>query len=421
MISPALVGLGLTAMSPKPGPVPLDLAITAVHAALADAGVAKPDVDGLLVNSSQGVRPDRLGVSLAHRGGFGDLRLLEHIEIKGATAAAMVQHAVLAIRAGMARTVVCVFADAPIRAAASTVNGSGSGSGGDGGGDRGRGSGGDGDGSGGADAAASSGSSYAHSGGNDGVRGLERASGVLGSVPTYALLASRYLATVGGSADDLCAVAVSTRAWAVGNPDAVVRAPLDAGGYFASRMVSTPLRVLDCARPVNGAVALVVSADTTTSEAPPVYVRGMGQSHPVRRRRAGAESWFGGGRVAVDDALTTAGRARDDIDVVELYDPFSVVTLCLLEEYGFCEAGQAGKLVRSGATAPGGDLPTNTGGGQLSGFYLQGMTPLTEAVVQLRGDGGARQVPDATTALVGGIGGRMDHHACLVLDREPVS
>jgi acetyl-CoA acetyltransferase len=95
-----------------------------------------------------------------------------------------------------------------------------------------------------------------------------------------------------------------------------------------------------------------------------------------------------------------------------------VVTLCLLEEYGFCAPGTAGAVARSGALGPGGDLPTNTGGGQLSGFYLQGMTPLVEAVTQLRGAGGDRQVPGVTTAFVGGIGGRIDHHAALVLDRE---
>ena len=104
--------------------------------------------------------------------------------------------------------------------------------------------------------------------------------------------------------------------------------------------------------------------------------------------------------------------------MIELYDPFSIVTLCLLEEYGFCDSGQAGKLVRGGGIAPGGELPVNTGGGQLSGFYLQGMTPLAEALIQLRGDGGDRQVAGARTALVTGIGGRADHHEALVLARE---
>jgi acetyl-CoA acetyltransferase len=381
----AIIGLGLTSMSLSPGGQAETLAFDAIASALADAGLTRADVDGLLVNSSQGVRPDRLGVELARHGGFGDLRLLEHVEIKGATAAAMVQRAVLAIRVGVATTVVCVFADAPLR-----VGGT-------------------------------AGSTYAKSGGVEGVRGLERASGVLGSVPTYALLASRYLAIRDGCPDDLCAVTCTARAWAVGNPNAVARTPLTSDDYYASPMVSSPLRILDCARPVNGGGAVVVSRDDRAAGAahPPVYVRGMGQCHPMRRRRAPGESWFGGDvRDAVDATLEMAGRRRADIDALQLYDPFSVVTLCLLEDYGFCQPGEAGALVREGVTAPGGSQPTNTGGGQLSAFYLQGITPLAEGVIQVRGAGGERQVPGASTVFVAGIGGRIDHHAFLVLDRD---
>jgi acetyl-CoA acetyltransferase len=377
---PAIIGLGMTPMSVTAGADSFALGVEAVGAALADAGLDRDDADGMLVSSSQGIRTDRLGVNLARRAGLGDLRLLEHLEIKGATAVAMIVRAALAVRAGMARTVICVFADAPIRGGAAA------------------------------------GTAYAQSGGNAGVRGLERASGVLGSVPTFALLASRFLSLRGGTEADLCAVALSARAWAAGSPQAVNRKPLDADGYYASRMIATPLRVLDCARPVNGAVAVIVSSARPAS-APAIDVRGMGAAHPMRRRRAGGESWFGGGARAVDDALATAGLSRRDLDVVELYDPFTIVTLCLLEEYGLCEPGGAGEFVRGGAIAPGGALPLNTGGGQLSGFYLQGMTPLAEAIIQLRGAGGDRQVPGAQTALVTGIGGRVDHHEALVLAR----
>jgi len=385
---PAIVGLGMTPMSVTAGPDSYALATEAVAAALADAGLSRDDVDGMLVGSSQGVREDRLGVALARRAGFGDLRLVEHLEIKGATAVAMVTRAVLAIQAGMARTVICVFADAPI-AARSSVPGS-------------------------------AGTLYARSGGNSGVRGLERASGMLGSVPTFALLASRYLHVSGGTEADLCAVALAARAWAAGSQQAVNRKPLDEDGYYASRMISSPLRVLDCARPVNGAVAVIVSSARPAGAAGPgaIEITGTGGVHPMRRRRAGGESWFGGGGQAIDDALDMAGITRAGLDVVELYDPFSIVTLCLLEEYGFCEPGQAGKFVRGGGIAPGGELPVNTGGGQLSGFYLQGMTPLAEAIIQLRGAGGDRQVAGVRSALVTGIGGRIDHHEALVLARE---
>ncbi|WP_396903579.1 thiolase family protein [Mycolicibacterium phlei] len=377
-----VVGLGMTEMSLKPGATALELAVQASIAGVADAGITHGDVDGLLVGSSQGVRPDRLGVAFAAQGGFSDLRLLEHVEIKGATTIAMLQRARHAIATGEATTVMCVFADAPL------VAGKGSGS------------------------------TYAHSGGNEGVRGLERASGLLGSVPTYALLAQRWLHVTGNTPLTLCAVATAARAWAIGNPAAVNREPLDADGYADSPMIAEPLRRLDCARPVNGAVAVVVTGDAGVG-ATRLRIRGIGRDHPVRHRRAGSESWFGGGRRAVEDALSEAGVTRSDLDVVELYDPFSIVTLVLLDEYRLTDGIPVGEFVREGRIAPGGSLPTNTGGGQLSGFYLQGMTPLAEAVIQLRGDGGARQVPDATVALVGGIGGRMDHHAALVLERAP--
>lgn len=375
-----LIGLGMTAMSLRPGATPLRLAAEASVAALTDAHIDRAEVDGLLVGSSQGVRPDRLGVGFAAAGGFRDLRLLEHVEIKGATTIAMIQRARHAITTGEASTVLCVFADAPL------VAGKGAGS------------------------------TYAQSGGNAGVRGLERASGLLGSVPTYALLAQRWLHTTGTDAAALRSVAVTARRWAQDNPDAVNREPLDEDGYDASPMIAEPLRRLDCARPVNGAVAVVLTNRPSTGAAR-LRVRGTGRHHPVRRRRAGAESWFGGGRRAVDDALEQAGMSRSDLDIAELYDPFSIVTLLLLDEYRLTGDTPAGQFVRDGQLGPGGALPTNTGGGQLSGFYLQGMTPLAEAVVQLRGDGGKRQVPNATVALVGGIGGRLDHHAALILER----
>jgi acetyl-CoA acetyltransferase len=382
MTTPAadIVGMGMTPMSLRPGATALELACRAATAALADACIDRGIVDGLLVASSQGVRPDRLGVSFAAQAGFSNLRLLEHIEIKGASTIAMIQRARHAIGAGEASTVMCVFADAPL------VAGKGSGS------------------------------TYAHSGGNTGLRGLERASGLLGSVPTYALLAQRWLHVTGETSDALCAVAVSARAWAVHNPDAVHREPLGAEEYARSPVIAEPLRRLDCARPVNGGVAVVLTGDPAIGSTR-VRVRGIGRDHPTRRRRAGAESWFGGGARAVDDALAQAGMARSDLDVVELYDPFSIVTLLLLDEYRLTGATPVGAFVREGRIAPGGTLPVNTGGGQLSGFYLQGMTPLAEAVIQLRGAAGTRQVTGATTALVGGIGGRVDHHAALVLER----
>ncbi len=117
-----------------------------------------------------------------------------------------------------------------------------------------------------------------------------------------------------------------------------------------------------------------------------------------------------------------AGLTLDDIDVRELYDCYTFTVLLSLEDYGFAAKGEGGQLAASGALGPSGSLPTNTGGGQLSSFYLWGATPLSESVIQCRGQGGDRQVPRHDFVLCSGQGGaRMDHHATLILGANPRS
>lgn len=122
---------------------------------------------------------------------------------------------------------------------------------------------------------------------------------------------------------------------------------------------------------------------------------------------------------ARDIAFGMAGITLADVDQCQIYDAFSYITLLTLEEYGFCQKGEGGPFVASGVTGPGGALPTNTGGGHLSGFYLQGMTPVAEAVIQARGQAGERQCARHDIVLVTNEGGRFDHHACLVLSPHP--
>jgi acetyl-CoA acetyltransferase len=119
-------------------------------------------------------------------------------------------------------------------------------------------------------------------------------------------------------------------------------------------------------------------------------------------------------------AMTMAGITPADVNVCELYDCYTYTALVTLEDYGFCAKGEGGALAASGALGPGGSLPTNTGGGQLSSYYLWGMTPLSEAVIQARGHGGDRQVERNDVILISGNGGTLDHHATLVVSpREP--
>ena len=110
-----------------------------------------------------------------------------------------------------------------------------------------------------------------------------------------------------------------------------------------------------------------------------------------------------------------AGITPADVDICELYDCYTYTVLVTLEDYGFCAKGEGGAFVEDGKLGPGGSLPTNTGGGQLSGFYLWGMTPLSEAVLQARGDAGERQVAKHNVVLVSGNGGLLDYHASLVV------
>jgi len=114
-------------------------------------------------------------------------------------------------------------------------------------------------------------------------------------------------------------------------------------------------------------------------------------------------------------AYKRAGLTPADIDVREIYDCYTYTVLVTLEDYGFCGKGAGGELAACGALAPGGTLPTNTGGGQLSSFYLWGMTPLLEAVTQIRGQAGQRQVRRHETAIVSGNGGVLDHHGTVIL------
>jgi acetyl-CoA acetyltransferase len=201
-----------------------------------------------------------------------------------------------------------------------------------------------------------------------------------------------------------------------------MREALTLDAYRASPWVVEPLHVLDCCLVSNGgACVIVTSAERARDLArPPVYVHGMGQAHRFDLGRADLD-------VATRTPAVESGRAAfamadcapADVTVCELYDCYTYTVLATFEDYGFCAKGGGGAFVSDGRLAPGGALPTNTGGGELSSFYLWGMTPLSEGVIQGRGDGGARQVSDNRRILVSGNGGLFSHHATLVLSPEP--
>ncbi|MEW2354409.1 thiolase family protein [Spirillospora sp. NPDC029432] len=378
--TPVIAGLGLTEFGKVYGRSPADFAIDAIARAAADAGLDLPDIDGLLVNPGVGNDIDlRLQSSLQMR----DTRVLATIQGFGSSAGQMVQYASMAIASGMADVVACVYADAPLK--------------------EGR----------------SAGASY--SGQKRAMRGvgaLPAAAGLKAAPERYAVAARRHMEAYGTTSEQFGAVAVAARQWAAMNPHAQMRDPITLDDHQNSRMIADPLRLLDCCLVSNGGVAVILTtADRAAGlRRPPVHIWGWGQAHPGYVNRRGSE--FGlvtGAARSGADALKMAGVGVGDIDVRELYDCFTYTTLVTLEDYGFCGKGEGGEFVASGALAPGGSHPTNTGGGELSSFYMWGMTPLSEAIVQARGEGGERQVPKHDLIMVSGNGGVLDFHSTLIL------
>lgn len=376
--SAAIAGLGMTDLGKVYGRSAAQFAGDAVRLAVADAGLELGDVDGLL--TSAGVSGG-VGLALQRDLGLRDLRLLSEMQSYGSTAGQMVQYASLAIGAGMAETVACVFADAPLRQDTST------------------------------------GAAYGARGAV-GWRGLLGAAGIRDTNSMYALAAQRHMDTYGTTNDQLGHIAVGQRAWAELNPRAQMRTPMTLEDYHASRWIVEPFHLLDCCLVSNGGIAVVVtSAERAASLArPPVHVLGWGQAHPGHAQRRHED--FGlvsGAARSGPAALAMAGLTVSDVDVVELYDCYTFTVVITLEDYGFCPKGEGGRFVADGTLGPDGKLKVNTGGGQLSSSYMWGMTPLSEAVLQARGEAGRRQVPEHDVVLVSGNGGVLDHHSTLVL------
>jgi acetyl-CoA acetyltransferase len=202
------------------------------------------------------------------------------------------------------------------------------------------------------------------------------------------------------------------------NPHAQFRESISLEDYHASRWVVEPLHLLDCCLVSNGGVAVIVTSPerARSLRQPPVYLRGFGQCAPGDSARGGSDpAVHTGAARAGEQALRQAGIELADIDVLELYDCYTYTVLVTLEDYGFCAKGEGGPFVADGKLGPGGSLPCNTGGGQLSSYYMWGFTPLSEGVIQARGQAGSRQVPGRDHVLVSGNGGALNFHSTTIL------
>lgn len=238
-------------------------------------------------------------------------------------------------------------------------------------------------------------------------------------ISSYAMAAARHMHQYGTTKRQLGEVAIAARKWAQLNPDAAMRDALTMEDYLSARMVADPLGVRDCCLVTDGAAAVVmVRADYARDLIQrPAYVLGAAHETTHREIAQMADLTVSGTAAAASRAFAQAKVKASDIDVVELYDAFTINTILFLEDMGFCPRGEGGRFVSDGAIAPGGTLPVNTNGGGLSCTHpgMYGLFTMVEAAQQIMGVCGDRQVAGAELAIAHGNGGELSSEAVLVL------
>ena len=381
----AIVGSGESDIGRLPHMTGLGLNAQAARRALDDAGLRPADIDGLLTAYSLTEPYFMLGTVLAEYLGLRP-SYCASLVAGGATPAIMLVHAAAAIAAGQASTVLIVTGEN--RASGQTRD----------------------------QAVAALASAVGHP-------YFERPYGP--SIPgCYAMIARRYMHEYGVTRRQLAQVAVTTRAHACLHPSSHMRTPLRIDDVIAAKPIAEPLTLLDCCLISDAAGAVIVTGPdrARAGRSAPVWLLGAGECH-THEHLLGAPSLTEFGAVHSGRlAYAMAGLGPADIDVAQLYDCFTIVPLIELEELGFAPRGAGGAFWESGAAAIGGTLPVNTHGGMLSHAHAGaagGMFGIIEAVAQLRGGLGERQVQGAATALVHNEGGVLSSHCTLVLGREP--
>jgi acetyl-CoA acetyltransferase len=355
---PCIVGIGTTPFralyrNPDPGRSDYDLALDAFYVALADSGMEKRDIDSVIVA--------RLGsyLKFCADAGLEKVRYVNFQSAGGSQSGVALHQAAALIRAGQADVIACVY-------------------------------------------------------GNDG-----RSSGVVyggGAIPTsryddpygmtsngayYALLFRRHQHEYGTPVEALAEIAISNRANAALNANAIMQAPISRADYFAAPYIAEPLRRLDYCLVNDGGVAYLVTSLERARDLRHVPVRVLSSAvSGVMSYYYGADDcWFGALADLRGRLFPAAGLEPADLDVAQVYDNFSTSVVFAIEGIGICERGEAGSWLLAGNHRRGGSLPLNTAGGHLSESYQQGWANTVEAVRQLRGEGGARQVPDCRVAL----------------------
>lgn len=242
------------------------------------------------------------------------------------------------------------------------------------------------------------------------------------TVGAYALAAQRHMHQYGTTSEQLAEIAVATRKWASLNPKARMRDPITIDDVMNSRVIASPLHLLDCClvTDAGGAVVLTSLERARDLKKAPVRVLGAGEAHTHRMISQMPDLTQTAAAISGKLAFERAGLTHADIDVAEIYDSFTITVLLTLESLGFCAKGEGGAFVSNQRTAPGGEFPMNTQGGALSYTHpgMFGIFTIIEAVRQVRGECGPRQVPGAEVALCNGTGGTLSSTGTIILGRD---
>ncbi|MET0904146.1 MAG: acetyl-CoA acetyltransferase [Acidimicrobiales bacterium] len=360
-----------------------------VREALDDAGLTLSDIDGVCHHGSSIQLAEFLGIHA---------RFTDSTMTGGSVFEVYLEHAASAIAAGVADCILVVFAQTP-RASRTAAKRRGEGNG-----------------------PPTRGGRAAMFGGPNPMAEWEMPYGLQGPVGGYALAASRHMAQYGTTPEQLATIAVNTRAWASMNPRARYRDPLTVDDVLASDTVASPLHKLDCCVVTDGAGAFIVTSAERAKDLrkPPAFVLGAATAHTHMMISQMPDLTTTPGVISGPRAFEMAGIKPSDVDVLMGYDSFTITQLLHFEDLGFCPKGDGGPFVESAGTGPGGALPTNTNGGGLSYTHpgMYGMFLVVEAVRQLRGECGPRQVADAQIAVAHGSGMVLSCMSTAVLGTE---
>ena len=363
----AVTGVGETAYSKNSGKSVVALQMEASLKAIADAGLKPTDIDGVIPYGNLDVVAEEFITNL----GIQDLRFSATTPLGGASCVAAIQAAVSALVTGVANHVLI-----PIGRNGSSGERIG--------------------------ARASDLPQFRTIG------EFEMPSGNIAPPQIYAHMARRHMEMYGTTSRQLAEIAVTVRSNAILNDNAVMQKPMTIEDHQNSRMISDPLRLFDCCLESDGGAAVVISTTERAKDLAhkPIYIMGVAEGHPdspsaITQR---PDITTLGTAKAAPRAFGMAGVTPKDIDVAEIYDCFTYIVMCQLEDLGFCKKGEGGDFVSNGRIALAGELTINTHGGLLSQSHIIGMNHVCELVKQLRGTGGKAQVANAEVGLVTGYG-----------------